>query len=364
MGPWLALVLPLLLCGLPVHAGDPNVSPQEAIVPQCFHADGYMVSDSSPRKTAAFYNLVDLGIQNGTFTTFQVGLPIGQNFSFAYNTLADQFTVFTSSVMQVGSGTTDCLPQSPPITSKPSSSPSSSSPVADPSTPPSTPSSTPQSTSVAILPGSSKPATGGSNTASSASSASSSAPQSAFTAVAQNSAAASTTSGSSKSAFPVGAIVGIVCVVAAVIIIALLLFWNSHRRSMKLLAELRSDPERTAAPKLSAPIIRRGPSDPITPYQENATPRPTSTNKSFFTGMQMRERESETVSSSGSRDTANMVVPPQDVIVEPPKTRRLALRSPVTPTTAPLSPRVHTDAGVRIRDPEELPPMYHDYNNS
>ncbi|KAJ6605102.1 hypothetical protein B0H10DRAFT_1957317 [Mycena sp. CBHHK59/15] len=40
---------------------------------------------------------------------------------------------------------------------------------------------------------------------------------------------------------------------------------------------------------------------------------------------------------------------------------KLGVDTPATPSAATPSPRIHTDAGVRICDPDELPPIYHDY---
>jgi hypothetical protein len=83
----------------------------------------------------------------------------------------------------------------------------------------------------------------------------------------------------------------------------------------------------------------------------------------------MREMAREDSFSAGTRDDdigLPGVALEITVDIPNPKSRRLVLSSPMTPTTATEapSPRVHTDAGVRIRHPEELPPLYRDYNRS
>ncbi|KAJ7741203.1 hypothetical protein DFH07DRAFT_1064052 [Mycena maculata] len=324
MGWWLVLVLLLLLCEpRTARAGDLDVLPQDFVVPQCSTVTALWSQPPpihlhvQPGDSITITNLVDLGIQNGSFTTFPVALPLGQNFSFAYNTLADQFSVFQSSVMQVGPGTTDCLP----------SQPSNLPPVSSSAMPTRSPSGTASPSFVA------KPD--------------------------------SSSSASSKQGFPVGGIIGTVCAIAAIFLVGLAVFWRAHKRSMRLLAELQTDRERAApsapAPKFFAPIInRRG--VPVTPYRESAPPLPSPT-KSMLA-------RSEGSSSSGSRETIGLPVPmvvspqPAPMTVEIPKTRHLMLNSPTTPSTAMPSPRVHTDGGVRIRDPEELPPLYHDYSRN
>ncbi|KAJ7487287.1 hypothetical protein B0H11DRAFT_1913449 [Mycena galericulata] len=337
---WKVLVLPLLLlCGLrSARAGALDVLPQELIVPQCSTLTALWSQTHLHVQPDAFINitnLVDLGVQNGTFTTFVVALPLGQNFSFAYNTLADQFTVFQSAELQVGAGTTNCLPTHPGnITPNPGSSAPSASSTGTAST---------ESTSPSLT----------------ASNSVSSPVQSTPAAIVPESAAAS---GASKQVFPVGAIVGIVGAIVALFLIGFALFWRSHRRSMKLLADLRSDRERSAPKGVSAPaisqIIDRRRSAAIIPFEERAPSGPISPSKSMLV------RSAQSQSSSG--ETTTIPVSSQSVSTGVTKAHRgprdLVLNSPVTPTTAALSPRIHADGGVRIRDPEELPPVYHDYN--
>ncbi|KAJ6493430.1 hypothetical protein C8R45DRAFT_928181 [Mycena sanguinolenta] len=79
------------------HAADPDVVPSGFLVPQCTVLEVAWKQPHlhvQPSNLINVTNLVDLGIQNGTSTTFPVTLKIGQNFTFAYNTIADQFTVF------------------------------------------------------------------------------------------------------------------------------------------------------------------------------------------------------------------------------------------------------------------------------
>ncbi|KAL0947960.1 hypothetical protein HGRIS_010588 [Hohenbuehelia grisea] len=59
--------------------------------------------------------------------TWRVDLPIGQQFSFFYNTLADQFSLASAGVFRVGPGDTSCL--------KTSSSPTEASPTPSTSRP-------------------------------------------------------------------------------------------------------------------------------------------------------------------------------------------------------------------------------------
>ncbi|KAF8212719.1 hypothetical protein K438DRAFT_1805000 [Mycena galopus ATCC 62051] len=139
--------LALFLFGIifTAYAADPQVFPTESIVPQCatlqvvWGQPPPLHLHVQPDNLINVTNLVDLGLQNGTSTTYQVNLPIGQNFTFAYNTIANQFTVFLSNMMQVGPGNTSCLAgsqtsTSPPATSSPnapSTTPSSSSANSD-----------------------------------------------------------------------------------------------------------------------------------------------------------------------------------------------------------------------------------------
>ncbi|KAJ7263628.1 hypothetical protein B0H12DRAFT_1230915 [Mycena haematopus] len=96
----LSLILSLLGTILATRAADPDVFPSEFIVPQCTVLEVVWGQPPpihlhvQPSNLINVTNLVDLGLQNGTSTTFPVTLQIGQNFTFAYNTIADQFTVF------------------------------------------------------------------------------------------------------------------------------------------------------------------------------------------------------------------------------------------------------------------------------
>ncbi|KAJ6589306.1 hypothetical protein B0H19DRAFT_1226866 [Mycena capillaripes] len=340
MGSGLGLVLLFLLSGLrSVSAGDLDVLPQETIVPQCTTITALWSQTPpihlhvQPDDSITITNLVDLGVQNDSFTTFKVTLPLGQNFSFAYNTLADPFAVFQSNVMQVGPGTSDCLDAllAPTISESNSNTPSTS--LAGISTP------TTASTS------NSPPAT---------------------PVVAPETATASSGISRPLTPFPVGAVIGILCAIATVVLIALAAFWRVHRRAMKRLADLHADPEGSApsaapAPKFFAPIFGRGREDPI-PYNESAPPPPSSPTKSTL--KRGRERGSSSSSRSSDDDLNQPTFAPQNMTIDIPKARRLVLNSPTTPTTAVPSPRLHIDGGVRIRHPEELPPLYHDYNSS
>ncbi|KAJ7479783.1 hypothetical protein FB451DRAFT_1449094 [Mycena latifolia] len=159
-----------------------------------------------PDDSITIVNLVDLGVQNNSFTTFEVALPIGQNFSFAYNTIAQPLTVFQSSVASSATSASS-------VTSASNFVPTST-----------------KSTSAAVVPDS----------------------------------AASTSS--SRPPLPAGTVIGVVCAIAGAVLLGLVLLWNSHRRSMKRLAELYSDVERSApcaAPRFLAPILGRGRSGPI-----------------------------------------------------------------------------------------------------
>ncbi|KAL0947958.1 hypothetical protein HGRIS_010586 [Hohenbuehelia grisea] len=73
-----------------------------------------------PDRSITITNLRDLGVQNQTFMKWVVDLPISkQNFSFAYNTIANQFVVFQSDgVLQVGPGETSCLNAAPSSSSQ------------------------------------------------------------------------------------------------------------------------------------------------------------------------------------------------------------------------------------------------------
>ncbi|KAF7362938.1 hypothetical protein MVEN_00644800 [Mycena venus] len=248
-----------------------------------------------PGSDITVHNLVDLGLQSGTSTDFTVTLPIGQNFTFAYNTIADQFTVFLSSLMQVGPGTTDCLPgsegstTSPPPPLPPTTSPTTSPTKAPPTTstndaPPTTtsksPSITHDSTSSASTPSST--VSGPSSQAADFEPSSTSASQGIVP-------VATASAGSSKAAaaFPVGPVVGSVCALAVVILIALAIFlWYWNRRSKRILAYLNPQRERehdqrapaTSTMTLNSEMAQHAPltlpmRGDIPPYQESFAPQ-------------------------------------------------------------------------------------------
>ncbi|KAJ7211022.1 hypothetical protein C8J57DRAFT_1733493 [Mycena rebaudengoi] len=286
-------------------AGNLDVLPSGAVVPQC--SELKVMWDKKPPLhlhvqpglSITETNLIDLGTQNDTFTNFRVALPIGQKFSFAYNTLADEFSVFQSRLIEVSSGSTDCLTQQQSVSfGSSSSAPSATSPTG---------------------------------------------------------VTASTSSGAKTPKFPVAAIIGIVCAVTVVVLIALVVFWTMHRRSVKKLIGLHADPEgspaRSTPPVVLASYIGSGRTPPDT--------------KARFLSMAW----STPGSSSNEREINNHgpvshKIPPK---IDVSRGRRLVLNSPPSagPSTAvspPITPRVHTDGGVRIQHPEELPPLYHDYN--
>ncbi|KAJ7681258.1 hypothetical protein B0H17DRAFT_1138552 [Mycena rosella] len=300
MGPWLALALPLLLCGLHTTlAADPDVFPGDANVPQCTMLTVLWSQPHlhvQPGNLINVTNLVDLGPQlNNTFIKFDVALKIGQNFSFAYNTIKDPFTVFQSNVMQVVSGTTDCLPGH--------SSSSSSAPSFNVS--------------------------GASSTISNIPPPSSSISTSSTTVAAQTSTA--------KKPFPIAPVVGSVCALAGIIIgVGLAFCWTSRRRSRRLRASLHPVPEEhMSSPHVpvlvQAPIVSRGqPGGPITPYQESAsTARRGSTKYSRIRGNR---------SSSGAGVST------------------IGLNSP---SSAMPTPHVPSE----ISNVEDGPPAYHDHTS-
>ncbi|KAJ7755771.1 hypothetical protein B0H14DRAFT_413587 [Mycena olivaceomarginata] len=246
------------------RASDPDVFPSEFLVPQCTVLKAVWGQPPpihlhiQPGSDITVHNLVDLGLQSGTSTDFTVALPIGQNFTFAYNTIANQFLVFVSSLMQVGPGTTDCLqgsedtttpPPPPPQTTGSTKAPPTTSPTKAPPT--STTDATPTTTSK------SSPTTADSTSSVSNPSSTPSAPsapssQAADFAPSSTSASqgivpvatASVGSPKAAAAFPVGPVVGSVCALAVVILIALAIFlWYWNRRSKRMLAYLNPEPE-------------------------------------------------------------------------------------------------------------------------
>ncbi|KAF7350582.1 hypothetical protein MSAN_01618200 [Mycena sanguinolenta] len=197
------------------RAVDPDVFPTEFLVPQCTVLEVVWGQPPpihlhvQPSNLINVTNLVDLGLQNGTSTTFPVTLKIGQNFTFAYNTIADQFTVFVSDLMQVAPGNTNCLPGQ-----------------------------------------SSAQSSGTSQSLSSTSSASSSASASQSSSLTSTSASTSSSAGSAVNAsssgknntFPVGPVVGSVCALAVVIFLLLVAFlWRWRTKSKKMTSAMASD---------------------------------------------------------------------------------------------------------------------------
>ncbi|KAJ6566736.1 hypothetical protein B0H19DRAFT_1374178 [Mycena capillaripes] len=242
----LALLLFLFLFWTTSRAGDPDVFPSEFIVPQCTALKAVWSQAPplhlhvQPDTSITITNLVDLGLQNSTFTTWQVNLPIGQNFTFAYNTIADQFTVFQSDLMQVGPGTTDCLSESKSPTVQPphpTTLPATSRNNAAPTT----------SSSTTSFVGNVPPLSSSKPTSSIASSKSVEPPPpnstfSVTTSTSSSTIPASTTlAGSLKTVFPAGPVVGSICAVAGIIIFGLLAFIWHQRRSMKMRAYLSPD---------------------------------------------------------------------------------------------------------------------------
>ncbi|KAJ7244370.1 hypothetical protein C8J57DRAFT_1525222 [Mycena rebaudengoi] len=299
-------------------------------------------------------NLVDLGNQTGTSTTFVVALPLGQRFSFAYNTIAQPFLVYVSNVMQVGTGSTDCLGLNP---SSVSHAPSSVSHA-------------PSSVS---------------NAPSSSSSSNSFSTSSVLASPASESAGSASNTPSSKSQFPVGAIVGIVLAVLAVILIALAAFWIMHRRSMRQILNIQAsippppDVGGMSGPIASYPVAgtipapynarealnlqaglppppdaggMSGPITRITPYPVAGTiPSPSS----------VREKSSSRPTDYAASSSGPSTYGESDFSPAPSSTLPAGARSPVNPAFSPgPSPIIHTDGGVRIQ-PDELPPMYYDY---
>ncbi|KAJ6462730.1 hypothetical protein DFH09DRAFT_1113764 [Mycena vulgaris] len=331
-----------LLAATTIRAADVAVFPEEFIVPQCSMLKASRKQTHlhvQPGDSIAVSNLVDLGVQNNAFTTFQVALsigesenpvtfwklmgPSGQNFTFAFNTIADQFTVFQfereiqfADVMQVGPGTTDCLTASAPrsttsstfisartskdtIVPKTTQSPPARSITRDPA------SSTGSSAPVTSISLSTQSISDGPATNSGSSASESSSP-------AITSASIGSATGSTRM-FPIGVVVGSICGLAGIILLGLALFWH-HRRSMLRLAYLHPERENPASDE--AIPERNG---AVIPYQQH---------------IQMRD--------------------PQKA-----QTRRFALNPP--PTQAD---RGETDSGESIVRSEEGPPAYHDYSTT
>ncbi|KAJ6540602.1 hypothetical protein B0H19DRAFT_332498 [Mycena capillaripes] len=300
------------------RAGDPDVFPSEFLVPQCSVLKAVWGQPPplhlhvQPGNDITVHNLVDLGLQSGTSTDFTVALPIGQNFTFAYNTIANQFLVFVSSLMQVGPGTTECLPGSEHTTTPPPPPPPTTTPpkTTPPTTiPPTTsPTTAPPTTTTTDAP----PATtskGSSTTQDSTSSASNassmlSGPSSQVADFVPSStsasqgvvpvATASTGNSTAAAAFPVGPVVGSVCGLAVVILIALAIFlWYWNRRSKRMLAYLNPEAERNPhAPTMTGAMTSHSEMSQqvpfslpmggsITPYQESFAPQEHSSSRLF-----------------------------------------------------------------------------------
>ncbi|KAJ6624715.1 hypothetical protein B0H10DRAFT_2430762 [Mycena sp. CBHHK59/15] len=88
MGAWLELlsITFTIFCALrPTNAGDLDVIPQESVVPQCslltvrWGQTPPLHLHVQPEALINVTNLVDLGVQDGTSTTFQVALPLGKS---------------------------------------------------------------------------------------------------------------------------------------------------------------------------------------------------------------------------------------------------------------------------------------------
>ncbi|KAJ7199702.1 hypothetical protein GGX14DRAFT_572732 [Mycena pura] len=322
---WLSPVLLFVCCLRVARAGDLDVLPQQSIVTQCttltvlWSQPPPIHLHVQPNDSITLTNLVDLGVQNSSFTTFQIMYLAGQSFTFAYNTLANQFSVFQSSLMQVGPGTTDCLDAPRPVSS---TSISASGTGAATSTTPS---------GLAVAP-------------------------------------------AANAGIPLAIVIGLVCATVGVVVIGLALFWHSHRKWTKSLAALHPDtespqpqpppPKRTRLTRQVqgfAPItVRRSPEDYVSPYRTRGSRPPIRT--SSKSALLMPNEGSPGVASRNPIPAVPLPPLQSNVDVDAPtgKARRLVLSSPTTPT----SPVVHTDSGVRIYNPEELPPLYHNYNNS
>ncbi|KAJ7203652.1 hypothetical protein GGX14DRAFT_570104 [Mycena pura] len=278
------------------HAGDPDVFPSDSVVPQCSVLEVVWGQPPplhlhvQPGSNITAHNLVDLELQTGKSTNFTVALPIGkprrflislirklislfiigQNFTFAYNTIADQFTVFVSNLMQVGPGTSDCLTGSGDTTTPP--------PPPPPSNPSSIPMTAPSTTSKNDAPPTtlSKSASSTAGTTSSASNPSSASSASVPSVPSSTSASPvvvpvstiSTGSSSKAATFPVGAVVGSVCALAVVILIALALFlWYWRRQSKRILAYPSTTTMHSEMVQ-QAPLLLPIRGD-ITPYRES-----------------------------------------------------------------------------------------------
>ncbi|KAJ7321387.1 hypothetical protein DFH08DRAFT_941992 [Mycena albidolilacea] len=285
------------------RAGDPDVFPSEFLVPQCTVLKAVWGQPPpihlhvQPGSDITVHNLVDLGLQSGTSTDFTVALPIGQNFTFAYNTIANQFLVFVSSLMQVGPGTTECLPGSEDTTTPPPPPPQTTSSTKAPPT--TSPTKAPPTTSTTDAPptttSKSSPTTADSTSSVSNPSSAPSAPSSQAADFAPSTSAsqgivpvatASVGSPKAAAAFPVGPVVGSVCALAVVILIALAIFlWYWNRRSKRMLAHLNPEPERNPrAPTMTGTMSTRSEMSQqvplllpmrghITPYQESFAPQ-------------------------------------------------------------------------------------------
>ncbi|KAF8212721.1 hypothetical protein K438DRAFT_1957338 [Mycena galopus ATCC 62051] len=297
---------------LATRAADPDVFPTESLVPQCSTLEVVWGQPPplhlhvQPDSLINVTNLVDLGLQNGTSTNFQVNLPIGQNFTFVYNTIANQFTVFISNMMQVGPGTTDCLG-----TSASSSGQSSTSSSSGPSS-----SSSPSGSSVSVPP-----------TASASSS----------------STALPTASSSTTKAFPVGAVVGSVCALAAVIFITSMIFCYKRTRSRTPLPNPESSAT-FAGPPSSMWISSTGFPSTVG-YSEADMAQVPASGVAPYPGSQ----EHPKMQRFRHQNSSNTVLPT-------PTTETLSATSPST-MTSPTVTLTPTTAHSEIRE-EQPPPAY------
>ncbi|KAJ7720171.1 hypothetical protein B0H16DRAFT_1700007 [Mycena metata] len=271
---WLVLVIPLL-CSQLCRAFGVGVFPDESNVPQCTTLQASWDATHlhvQPGSAINVSNLVDLGVLDTSSTNFTVALPIGQQFSFAFNTLADPFTVYTSDPMTVTAGTADCLPvggqSPPPITSQRSTATS---------TPP------PTSHSISM-------SSGG------------------FGLTPSSLSATKTSSGSSKAAFPIAAVVGPVCALVVVIFLGLALFWAWHRRSVKLilngLAEPEAPPVAAPAPNYPSISVRNG--GQITPFRASTMPFVLMTEKQSSSGVPVTSDATTSISPNSLPPTPQL----------------------------------------------------------
>ncbi|KAJ7046208.1 hypothetical protein C8F04DRAFT_1227414 [Mycena alexandri] len=329
---WLVLVIPLLLSQL-CQASGVGVFPDESNVPQCttleasWDATPPIHLHVQPGSTINVSNLVDLGVLDTSLTSFMVALPIGQQFSFAFNTLADPFTVYTSDPMTVTAGTADCLggqssPRPPPIT--PQTSTATTTPSAP--TPPPTSHSTSTSSGGSGLTPSFLSATNASTAVSAAGNVLlSSSPASVSVSAL---AVASPTSGSSKAALPIAAVVGPICALFVVIFLGLALFWVWHRRSMRLILDGLPEAEAhpTAAPAPNRPSLFGGQITRTLPFRASAA---------LFALM------SEKQSSSGVPATSDAT-------------------TSISPNSLPPTLRLQRSRSMHVQSLEEVPPAYGD----